>query len=335
MSAAGPSKVVQLHTRSEGVGGIVSAPAPLVADWRYGGPNRDGVITIRFIWIAFVLSLLVHVAALWTSPPLVRSLSFVPDDAKRPSGAIIAHLAPTARADEQRPPPAPPPARAVPPSRPAIPQRPAPRPTPAPTPPAPSAPPAARMETMTAPGPAPPPRPAPQPTPPADASPPAPDLSAYIAARRSERGEPPAPPPSPGDPTAKPGETDKERLNRMVAANLGLNKTPTFGDDPRRGGGLFQMKRIGYDDAEFYFNGWDKDIGRVARQLIEVRKGSNQDIRLAVVRKIIEIIRAQEPGEFIWVSRRMSRMVPLSARPADNAALEDFLMREFFSGEPR
>jgi hypothetical protein len=101
----------------------------------------------------------------------------------------------------------------------------------------------------------------------------------------------------------------------MVAANLGLNKTPTFGDDPRRGGGLFQMKRIGYDDAEFYFNGWDKDIGRVARQLIEVRKGSNPDIRLAVVRKIIEIIRAQEPGEFIWVSRRMSRMVPLSARP--------------------
>jgi len=121
----------------------------------------------------------------------------------------------------------------------------------------------------------------------------------------------------------------------MVAANLGLNKTPTFGDDPKRGGGLFQIKRIGYDDAEFYFNGWNQDIGRVARQLIEVRKGANPDIRLAVVRKIIEIIRAHEPGDFIWVSRRMSRQVPLSARPADTAALEDFLMREFFSGEPR
>jgi len=159
------------------------------------------------------------------------------------------------------------------------------------------------------------------------------DLSAYIEARRQARGEVPAEA-SASAPIAAP-ETDRERLNRMVAANLGLNKTPTFGDDPKRGGGMFQMKRIGYDDAEFYFNGWDKDIGRVARQLIEVRKGSNPDIRLAVVRKIIEIIRAQEPGEFIWVSRRMSRMIPLSARPADNAALEDFLMREFFSGEPR
>ena len=54
-----------------------------------------------------------------------------------------------------------------------------------------------------------------------------------------------------------------------------------------------------------------------------------------VVRKIIEIIRAQEPADFIWVSRRTNRMIPLSARLADNAALEDFLMREFFSGEPR
>jgi hypothetical protein len=31
----------------------------------------------------------------------------------------------------------------------------------------------------------------------------------------------------------------------------------------------------------------------------------------------------------------MNRTIPLSARPADNAALEDFMMREFFSGPPR
>jgi hypothetical protein len=311
----------------------MNAALPLGSDWRYGGPNRDGVITIRFIWIAFLLSLLVHIAALWTSPPLVRSLSFDPDDAKRPSGAIIAQLAPAARAEEQPPPPAPsPPARAVPPSRPAPPQRPAPRPSPAPTPPAPSTPSVARTETMTIPGAAPPPRSA---SPPADASPPAPDLSAYIAARRSERGEPPAPPPSPGDPNAKPGETENERVNRKVRENLGLNKTPTFGTDARNGGGVFQMKRIGYDDAEFFFTGYSKDIGRVAKQLIELRKGSNPDIRIAVVRRIIEIIRAQEPGDFIWVSGRTNRTIQLSARPADNAALEDFLMREFFGGPPR
>jgi hypothetical protein len=202
-----------------------------------------------------------------------------------------------------------------------------PRPTPtAPTPPI------ARTEPVPAPGPAPPPKP----TPPAEAAPIAGDLSAYIASRRSARGEPPAPPSSPGDSTAKAAESDKESFNRRIADNLGLNKTPTFGDDPKSGGGVFLIRRIGYDDAEFFFTGWDSDIGRVARQLIEVRKGSNPDIRLAVVRRMIEIIRAQVPsGDFVWLSRRMNRTIPLSARPADNAALEDFMMREFFSGPPR
>ena len=312
----------------------MSAALPMGNDWRYGGPNRDGVITIRVIYVTFVLSLLVHLAALWTSPPLVRTLTFDPDDKKTPSAAIIAQLAPPKRTEEQTPTPPP---QAVPPSRPTPPpQRPLPRPTPAtPTPPPPSAPPVARTETTPGPGAAPPPRPAPQPTQPSEAKPPATDLSSYIASKRMERGEPPAPPPQPGDPNARPGESEKERLNREVADRLGLNKTPTFGDDPRRGGGLFQLKRMGYDDAEFYFNGWDNDIGRVARQLIEVRKGANPDIRLAIVRKMIAIIRAQESGDIVWVSRRMNRQVPLSARPADNAALEDFLMREFFSGEPR
>ena len=139
-------------------------------------------------------------------------------------------------------------------------------------------------------------------------------MSAYIASRRSARGEPPAPPPEPGDPNAKPGESEKERLNRIVAANLGLNKTPTFGDDPKRGGGVFQIKRLGYDDAEFFFNGWSKDIGRIARQLIEVRKGANPDIRLAVVRKIIEIIRSQEAGRFrLGVAPEESAGAPVRA----------------------
>jgi hypothetical protein len=119
----------------------MSAALPLGGDWRYGGRNRDGVVTIRFIWIAFVLSLLVHVAALWTSPPLVRSLSFDADDAKRPSGTIMAQLAPAPRVEEPPSPPPSPPRAPVPPSRPAPPaQRPAPRPSPAPTPRAPAPP---------------------------------------------------------------------------------------------------------------------------------------------------------------------------------------------------
>lgn len=311
-----------------------AAVLPPISDWRYDPPDRGDVITIRVIWVAFLLSLIVHIAALWTSPPLMKAMTFEPSDHFEPSPAIIAELAPRMSAAESTPPPPPsppasPPPRAATPARPVPPPRAAPRPTPA----TPAPPPAlARTEPIPGPGPAPQPRP----EPPAEAPPSTmSDLSSYIASRRSARGEPPTPPSEPGNPNAKPAESEKERLNRIVAANLGLNKTPTFGDDPKRGGGLFQIRRLGYDDAEFFFNGWDKDIGRVARQLIEVRKGSNPDIRIAVVRKIIEIIRAQEPGDFIWVSRRANRPVPLSARPADNAALEEYLMREFFSPETR
>ena len=295
----------------------------VVSDWRYDPINRHDTVTIRIIWVAFALSLLVHLAWLMTSPPLVRSLAFEPSDKVEPSQALIAQLAPRASPPESSaPPPSPsPPARTAPP-----PTRIAPRPVPPPIP---------RTETVPGAGAAPPPRP----TPPAEAQPPQPpaqmDLSAYIAARRNARGEPAAPSPESNAPPAPPAESEKERLNRIVAANLGLNKTPTFGDDPKGHGGVFSIRRLGYDDAEFFFNGWSQDIGRVARQLIEVRKGANPDIRIAVVRKMIEIIRANVPGDFVWVSRRMNRNVPLSARPADNAALEEFMMREFFGGEQR
>jgi len=85
-----------------------------------------------------------------------------------------------------------------------------------------------------------------------------------------------------------------------------------------------------YDDAEFVFFGWNRDIRRNTAQLIEVRRGNNKDIRIAVVRKIIAIIREYEQEEFLWESKRLGRNLTLSARAKDNAGLEDFMMREFF-----
>ena len=124
-------------------------------------------------------------------------------------------------------------------------------------------------------------------------------------------------------------EDERERHNRTVTANLGLDRTPTFGPD-RKGGGIFQIERMGYDAAEFYFFGWNTDIRRNSKQLIEVRKGDNPDIRIAVVRRMIAIIRDREPEDFVWVSQRLGRNVTLSARQIDNAGLEDFMMQEFF-----
>ncbi|MEO8133011.1 MAG: hypothetical protein ABI831_03415 [Betaproteobacteria bacterium] len=150
------------------------------------------------------------------------------------------------------------------------------------------------------------------------------DLSSYIEAKRRARGAAPA---------YSPSETESERRDRIIAANLDSHQSP-FGYDPKSGGGLFQLKRVGSDDAEFYFMGWDKDIARRAKQVIEVRKGANEDVQQAIVRKMIAIIRDEVQGDFGWKSARLGRWVNQSARQADNAALEDFMMQEFFP-DPR
>jgi hypothetical protein len=156
---------------------------------------------------------------------------------------------------------------------------------------------------------------------------PAQDLAAYVDARRRARGEAPV-----SDTTGARAtdESDIARRDRIVAANLGLDRTPVFGNGPKNAGGLFQIVELGYDDARFYFFGFDKDIARNARQLIDVRKGGERDIRIAVVRRMIAIIREKIAGDFVWVSQRLDRRVTLSARPEDNAGLEDFILRDVF-----
>jgi hypothetical protein len=88
---------------------------------------------------------------------------------------------------------------------------------------------------------------------------------------------------------------------------------------------------MSYLEAEFVFFGWNKDIRRNSKQTIQVAKGDAPDIKVAMVRRMIALIREQEKGDFTWVSHRLGREVSLSARPADQAGLEDFLLKEFFS----
>ncbi len=123
MSAAGPSQGAN-WAPSGGVGVVISA-APPMNEWRFEPINRHDVVTIRIIWLAFFLSLLVHIGALWTSPPLMRPLVFDPSDHVEKSQALIAELAPRMSPPEASPPPTPPsppspPSRAAPaPARPA------------------------------------------------------------------------------------------------------------------------------------------------------------------------------------------------------------------------
>ena len=164
------------------------------------------------------------------------------------------------------------------------------------------------------------PMPAPAPQPPAPRAPEAAkpsegDLWSYLQARRRERGEP----------------TDSLQanpaLNAAIAANLPRAATGVANADPRHSGGIFEIKRMTYDDAAFVFFGWNQDMGRQTPQLVEVRIGNNANMRIAVIRKMIAIIREYEHGNFIW--RSAHGTVTLSAALEDNDALEAYLLREF------
>lgn len=299
-----------------------------MSDWLYEFRSRRDSVAIPTIWVALALSLLIHVAVMWQWLPRIRLPSLDEPERSDARGQLRVRLAP---------PPSPPPSTALPtPPSPPLKARPpiaAARPLPAPpvialNRPAPGVPPPPAAASVAAPTPA---------RPPASG-----DLASYIEARRRARAEPapPAPPDSvsaafpEGVSAAPPVEGDNARANRLAAANLAAQRPLTFGYDPSKSGGVFEISRLGYESAEFVFFGWNKEIRRNIAQQIEVRKGANSDIRIAVVRRMIAIIREYEQEDFLWESQRLGRNLTLSARPRDNAGLEDFMMREFFA-DPR
>jgi hypothetical protein len=290
-------------------------------NWLRAPANRHDDVRISAIRVAFVVSLLVHAVALWTYLPKMRLLT--PTDASdgEAGNPLAVKLAPLVTPDGAPPPstsPDPvvalqPPARNT--SPPRAPVR------------RPSTPPVMTVPRQSAEMPAALPQPAPTPAPPQPTE--VPDLATYIEARRRARGDAPSESSSTSSAT-KSAEDENERQNRIIAANLGTSARPSFGKDAKNGGGVFQIKTMEYSYAEFYFYGWNKDISRNSKQVIEVRKGDNSDIRLAVVRKMIGIVREHETESFLWESHRLGRQLTLSARARDNAELEAFMMQEFF-----
>jgi hypothetical protein len=298
------------------------------------GSRRDSV-TVPKIWVAVALSLLVHGLALWQWPRdvLRPSADELPQE-RNARGPMIVQIVPERRAAPPAPrvQPAPRERPAV--AQPAKPRRASPPPPPPRAQPRPPVLALPRADAPAPPAAAPaPPRP-PAPTPRRD--PTSADLMAYVDSQRraridlTGRSEPAEAPPAP---PAR--EDENARANRIAAANMGTGNKPAMGADPRRGGGIFEIKHIGYDYAEFAFFGWNKEMRRNTAQIIEVRKGSNSDIRIAVVRRMIDIIRDHEQADFTWQSQRLGRVVTMSARQRDTAGLEAFLMREFFDeGRP-
>lgn len=277
---------------------------------------RQDVVAIPVIWLTFAVSILIHVGVLFIWIPRTPLFAHRGQEEDQTSERLQVRIA--AEAIPTPPTPAPE-SRQETPALTQLPRTPPPRTAPPPrprvqTPPVialPSPPPS----VVPLPAPA-----APAPAPPRVSPPMEGDFSALIEAKRRERGEREV---AQGD--------EKAQLNRNIAAaNLPSPARGVAAQETKRGGGIFEIKRMAYDDAAFEFFGWNTTMGRRTPQLIEVRRGDNSDMRIAVVRKMIAIIRQFEKEDFVWESTRRDRKFVLSARLSDNAALEDFLMHEFF-----
>ena len=304
-----------------------STSSPLPAELDGDGPRRYDRITVRVIWVAVFVSLFVHFAVLFL--PLIDKTQQelkAPADELGPLSVTVAQSKPQPPAPVQKQEPAV--------ERPTPTPRPAAKSKPVPTPPRPQ-PQIAITGGRTPPFVVPPPTVAEPPTPQATPAPPitptTDDFSERLAAnqraRRAQNGGAP-------DEVV---ESDDQRANRIAKANIAAQqRSASPGQDQSQAGGIFELKHTGARDAEFVFNGWNRDFRRKLGKLYEVKQGNNPSIELAVVRQMIEIIREQQPGDFEWYSYRLKgRSITMSARPKDQKELENFLMQEFYGPESR
>jgi hypothetical protein len=119
-----------------------------------------------------------------------------------------------------------------------------------------------------------------------------------------------------------PGDAATANINRNLAS-LSTKRDGT--------NGVFQILSKGTRVGQFSFNGWKTDKNNSWREVIEVDAGLLGDVELAIVRRMIELIRGHYQGDFNWDSHKLGRVVTLSARLEDTAGLEAFMLREFFS----
>jgi hypothetical protein len=120
--------------------------------------------------------------------------------------------------------------------------------------------------------------------------------------------------------------TDEQKRDRIIAQNLQIKKPGISG--------IFRITNMGQRVGSFEFLGWTTNQRLAKSRTFEVDAGFGGNVELAIVRRMIALIRDYYKGDFNFESQRLNKVVKLSARPEDNAYLEDFLRREFF-GTPR
>jgi type IV secretory pathway VirB10-like protein len=148
------------------------------------------------------------------------------------------------------------------------------------------------------------------------------DMQGQIAARRAQRAA--------AQPQPEPQESDEARGQRIARANIAGAQGGSSGSERNGSGGIFSIVNQNARSAEVKFRGWNSNFKRNWTQQVQVERGLEPDIETAIVKKMIELIRKEKPGDFVWDSHRLGRHVNLSARVADTAELQAFLLKEFF-----
>jgi hypothetical protein len=166
-----------------------------------------------------------------------------------------------------------------------------------------------------------------QPPPPQVNAPPEMDMMAMAEAARARRR-------AAEDAAAQENEGARQAgrgMSPQEVAEANVKRSMQQATGRAGGSGVFELGTVGTRVASFTFRGWNtRVVASGGRQSFEVDAGLGGDVRLALVRRMIEIIRMEYKGDFNWESRRLGRVVVRSARLEDSAELESFLLKEFF-----
>ncbi|OYY62236.1 MAG: hypothetical protein B7Y50_01675 [Hydrogenophilales bacterium 28-61-11] len=141
------------------------------------------------------------------------------------------------------------------------------------------------------------------------------DMMSYINAQRARRQ---------AEETDAGSSARQASADEIRMANIRRNLQPAGTN------GIFQILDIQPRTARFSFRSWTTIASNPQRETISVSAGPDGDIQLAIIRRMIGLIRGYFKGDFNWESQRLGQVVVLSAREEDTAELEDFLKREFF-----
>ncbi|WP_128083071.1 hypothetical protein [Collimonas arenae] len=154
------------------------------------------------------------------------------------------------------------------------------------------------------------------------------DFSSHIQAARERREAAQAQERALAGETSPPDETPQSS-NDIARANIQAQRG-WMGIDKSKTGGIFEVRDKTPFRATLIFHGWNADTSRNAMQQIPVERGGEDSIEMAVVNKMIELIRKKTNGDIPWRSQRLGRVITLSARVKDTAELQQFLMQEMF-----